>query len=170
MRNIVIYISACVLAAIVPFISGKSEFREERIAFPGWPRQFEGINLERLPLSEREERFAQGFPGRIARFRGGRQEIIIRWVTKATRKLHPASDCFKGLGYTIDPGPVWVDQNGVLWRYFEASKTDKFHVLERIYDDTGNSWTDVSAWYWTALLGKSDGPWWTITIAEQQQE
>jgi hypothetical protein len=40
-------------------------------------------------------------------------------------------------------------------------------VYERIYDVAGNSWSDVSAWYWAALLGKSAGPWWSVVIAEK---
>jgi hypothetical protein len=38
-------------------------------------------------------------------------------------------------------------------------------VRERIYDDAGHNWTDVSAWYWAALFG-GDGPWWAVTVAE----
>ncbi|MCI0665355.1 MAG: hypothetical protein L0220_30200 [Acidobacteria bacterium] len=28
------------------------------------------------------------------------------------------------------------------------------------------NWTDVSSWYWSAMLGRSCGPWWVVTIAE----
>jgi len=36
-------------------------------------------------------------------------------------------------------------------------------------DGRGGHWTDVSAWYWSALLGSSEGPWWALTVAENAQ-
>jgi hypothetical protein len=27
-------------------------------------------------------------------------------------------------------------------------------------------WPDVSAWYWSALLGRSPAPWWSYVVAE----
>jgi hypothetical protein len=35
--------------------------------------------------------------GRIAHFTDGEREAVLRRVTKATRKLHPASDCIAGV-------------------------------------------------------------------------
>jgi hypothetical protein len=160
------YIITCILAALVPFLPVKSASREEIIKFPGWPEQFEGSTLKKLSLSEREERFAREFPGHIARFTDGNREIIVRWTTQASRKLHPASECFKGLGYTVGLGLMWIDQNGAYWRSFEAKKVKKFRVLERIYDQAGNSWAEVPAWYWATRLGKTNGPWWIVTIVE----
>ena len=45
--------------------------------------------------------------------------------------------------------------------------TETLRVYERIYDDHSNTWTDTSAWYWSALLGNTTGPWWSVTIAEK---
>ena len=39
------------------------------------------------------------------------------------------------------------------------------HVYERINSESAESWTDVSAWYWSAL--HQGGPWWAITVAEK---
>ena len=37
-----------------------------------------------------------------------------------------------------------------------------------IYSARGDqSWTDVSSWYWQALLGKTHGPWWAVTVTEK---
>ena len=52
---------------------------------------------------------------------------------------------------------------GIRRSCFRAGKDGKsFAVRERIYDDAGGNWTDISTWYWAALLGKTHGPWWSI--------
>lgn len=163
------YVIACGLAALVPFLSARSEHSSGPAGkFPGWPDQFEGRTLTALPLTALEHRFAAEFPGRIARFSDGEREIVIRWVTEATRKLHPASDCFQGLGYTVKPRAVRRDDNGSLWSSFAATKGhEQLRVYERIHNESGKSWTDVSAWYWAAF-GEGTGSWWAITVAEKQ--
>jgi hypothetical protein len=172
MRSNAFYLVACLLAALVPWASlnSKPQGGDETAskAFPGWPTHFEGRELTALPLQERERRFASDFPGRIARFTDGKREIIIRWVTEATRKLHPASDCFEGIGYSIHPQPLRVDGAGERWGSFTAVRRDeKLRVYERIYTDTGQSWTDVSAWYWAADENAA-GAWWAVTVAENE--
>ena len=166
------YLIACVIAALVPFVSAWFETPvtgATAVAFPGWPSTFEGKTLTQLPLSEMEKKFASGFPGRIARFSDGEHEIIIRWVTEATRMMHPASDCFQGLGYSVKPLPAHRDENGSLWASFGATKSnERLVVFERIHSDSGQTWTDVSAWYWSALRHEGSGSWWAITVAEKQ--
>jgi hypothetical protein len=131
---------------------------------------FEGQALKPLAMSEREQRFGRDFPGRIARFTDGKREIIIRWVTQPTRKLHPASDCFEGIGYSVKPSALHVDSNGARWGSFTATrKEERLRVRERIYTDAGDSWPDASAWYWSATGEKSLGPWWAVTVAEKQE-
>lgn len=172
MRSTAFYLVACLLAALVPWLPIKSKPQGvgDEVAFPGWPTHFEGRVLTSLPLSKRELRFSGDFPGRIARFTDGRREIIIRWVTEATRKLHPASDCFEGVGYSVSPLPLRVDEAGQRWGSFTAVRqNEKLRVIERIYRDSGDSWTDVSAWYWAA--GEQDtGTWWAVTVAENMTE
>lgn len=96
-----IYIIFCGLAAIVPLVVATPDFKPDFVSFPGWPKQFEDRPLMELPLSKRERRFNNDFPGRIARFTDGTREFVIRWVIQETRKLHPGADCFKGIGYFI---------------------------------------------------------------------
>ena len=163
------YLIACVIAALMPFVSARFETPvtdAAAVAFPGWPSTFEGKTLTPLPLSEMEKKFATGFPGRIARFSDGEREIIVRWVTEPTRMMHPASDCFQGLGYSVKPLAAHrVD--GSLWASFAATKgAERLVVFERIHSDSGESWTDVSAWYWSALRHEGSGSWWAITVAE----
>ncbi len=97
MRDLILFVICCALAGIAPFL------KPERTA---------------LPLSDREQRFVSGFPGRIARFTDGKREIIVRWVTRETRMLHPAADCFRGMGYAIRPLPIYIDERGRHWGSF----------------------------------------------------
>lgn len=172
-RSHLYYLVACVIAALAPFMSARFESPATgaaAVAFTGWPSTFEGKTLTALPLNDMEKKFASGFPGRIARFTDGEREIIIRWVTEATRMMHPASDCFQGLGYTVKPLAGYRDERGLLWASFAATRGDeRLRVYERIHADSGESWTDVSAWYWSALRHVGSGSWWAITVAEKQQ-
>ena len=171
-RSHVYYLIACAIAALMPFVSAHFETPATEAAaatFPGWPSTIDGRPLTPLPLNEMEQKFATGFPGRIARFSDGEREIIIRWVTEATRMMHPASDCFQGLGYTVTPLAAHRDPSGSLWTSFAATKSDeRLLVYERINSDSGETWTDVSAWYWSALRHEGSGSWGAITVAEKQ--
>jgi hypothetical protein len=172
-RSYVFYVIACVMAALAPFIFAESRASSSagNVAFGGWPTQFEGKTLTALPLTDVEKRFASDFPGRIGRFTDGNREIIIRWVTEATRKLHPSSDCFQGLGYTVKPLAAHRGANGSLWASFAATKdNNRLLVYERINNDSGATWTDVSSWYWSALRHEDSGPWWAFTVAEKQPQ
>jgi hypothetical protein len=123
-------------------------------------------SLMRLRLSTLEERFARQFPGHIARFTDARGEWIVRVMDKPTRMLHPAADCFRGMGYEVTPPRVRMDHRGENWRCFTASRNGrKLRVCERIFDARGSRWTDTSSWYWSALLAV-DGPWWAVTRVE----
>ncbi len=165
-----IFIACCALAAAAPFLPARPSAPVHEAPFPGWPATFAGRELKPLPLSPREERFVADFPGRIARFTDGQREIIIRWAARETRTLHPASDCFKGVGYSIRPLPLVTDESGARWSVFQATMNgESLRVRERVYaDGGGQSWTDVSSWYWQALMGKTTGPWWAVTVTERQ--
>jgi hypothetical protein len=161
-------VTAALISAAAPFISA-SQSTPTKAPFPGWPATHEGRPLTPLPLTAREQSFAEGFPGRIARFTDGHREIILRHVTSATRRLHPASDCYKGLGFEIEPLPLRRDANGQHLGCLSARKGETRHtVCEGLRDANGGAWSDVSQWYWEALLGRSNGPWWSIVIAEQE--
>lgn len=160
----------CGLAAVVPLLGSQSAVHTLNGA-PEWPAHFEGKPLRALPLNALEQSFAAGFPGRMARFTDGRREIILRWVSEDTRKLHPASDCFRGAGYTVTPQPAIVDAQGARWGSFTATRGgQRLEVRERIYDTSNQQWTDVSAWYWAAATGQSRGPWWAVTLATAAPE
>jgi hypothetical protein len=163
---------AALLAALAPVLGrlwGDRPSRDtaERDAFPGWPTHLEGHALHPLPLSPRETLFVREFPGRVARFQDGRREIIVRWVNAPTRLLHPAADCFKGVGYAITPLPARRNADGHVMSCFRATRgNETMTTCELIRGPDGAHWPDVSAWYWSALLGGSPAPWWSYVTAE----
>jgi len=133
-----------------------------------WPAEFEGRPLTELPLTGRDLRFADDFPGRIGRFTDGTRELIVRVTTRATRRLHPASDCLKAIGFTIDPLAARRGPDGSAWGCFAARRQqEELAVCEQIRDTEGRTWPDPSSWYWSALAGSSRGPWWSTTIVNR---
>ena len=132
-----------------------------------WPAALDGVPLERLPLSAREEQFSRSFPGAIARFRCGDAEIIMRHATQATRRLHSSADCLRAMGYQVRHEPVYRDPDGRIWGCFEAVQSGRtYQVTERItsINDADRSFTDVSAWYWNAVWHPGDGPWFAVSV------
>ena len=134
-----------------------------------WPANFEGEPLTRLPLSAVEQRFAARFPGQIGRFTDGRRILILRAVQEPTRMLHSSAVCFRGLGYRLQTPRAVQDAEGITWSCFGAERDGRKHlVCERIYDLRGQAWTDVSSWYWSAVLGRTERPWYAITVVSAQ--
>lgn len=139
--------------------------------FVEWPYEWNGMMLRPLALSEVELRFSDQFPGSIARMTDGQRMFIFRHITEPTRKLHPAADCYQGLGYEISQ--IELRQYGhdqSLWRSFLATRDGQtLRVYEQIKDANGQTYTDTSAWYWAAVLSAENAPWQAVTIAEVVQ-
>ncbi|OYT88774.1 MAG: hypothetical protein CFE43_20725 [Burkholderiales bacterium PBB3] len=130
------------------------------------PAEWQGALLRPLALSEVELRFAQHFPGSLARLTDGKQVLVLRTVARPTRMLHPATDCYRGLGYRIRDEQLEVQADKARWRCFVADRSGRsVRVCERIEDAQGQGYTDTSAWYWASLAGKSTGPWRAMTVA-----
>jgi len=168
MRAISFYVALCALAAVTPLLPRASRAHQTTDAF-AWPAQFQGRPLTELPLTGRDRRFADEFPGRVGRFTDGTREIILRVTTRATRRLHPASDCLAAIGFAIEPLPARRDPDGTTWGCFAARKPgESISVCEQIRDAAGRTWPDASSWYWPALSGASVGPWSSATVVERQ--
>jgi hypothetical protein len=130
------------------------------------PAQWNGRPLRPLALSDVETRFAQRFPGSLARMTDGREVLILRTVNRPTRMLHPAADCYQGLGWRVADQRLQQEANGDLWRCFVVERNgQRQRVCERIVDAQGRGFTDASSWYWAAALGQSQGPWQAFTVA-----
>jgi hypothetical protein len=120
-----------------------------------------------VPLADSERRFLAGFPGDVARFTDGERDLILRWVTQPTRRLHPADDCYRAWGYDVSPPTIRADRDGVRWRCFAARKNGRGRrVCEQVRDAEGAHWTDVSSWYWAATLDRTTGPWLVTTVSD----
>lgn len=161
-------VSVYCLAALAPLVFSQNTSDTSRSAFHGWPSEFEGVPLTQLRMTEQERGFSRSFPGRIARFTDGSREIIVRYVDRPSRAVHPSADCLKGSGYAVENQPITRGRSGELWGCFLARRNGStYKVCERIYDQSGNSWYDVSSWFWSALLHRGQGPWWAVTVAER---
>lgn len=156
------------LAAAMPLLAPTASHAGGTTRHVEWPTQWDGRALRPLAMSEVEQRFAARFPGAIARFSDGERVIVLRHVEQPTRMLHPAADCFRGLGYRIERAGLERDAQQRLWRCFEAIAADgrRLRVCERIEADDGASFIDPSSWFWAAALGQSNGPWQAITVVE----
>lgn len=163
------FLASCVLAGLAPLRLPSHAIAS--MALPDWPTQWDGREILQVPLSAREERFSENFPGRIAKFTDGTREFIFRRVTTATRQLHSSADCFRGAGYTITPQPAFRDQSERQWSVFLARRDGRqLLVRERISDQRGREWTDVSGWFWAVTLGRTEGPWLSVTAVEAHDQ
>jgi hypothetical protein len=156
-------LTAC---AVLPLTQGRASSEPASRTQAEWPIELDGRPLQPLALSDVEQRFAAHFPGRIGRFRSEADTITLRVADRPTRMLHPAADCYQGLGYRIRDARLEHDAHERLWRCFTASRDGRtVRVCERIEASNGEAFTDTSAWYWASVFGKSQGPWLAVTRA-----
>lgn len=163
------FVALLLAAGLAPLAPAGHGSEAPAANFPGWPAAFEGRRLTPMPAAAEDAFFARDFPGRIARFTDGRRQIVLRWVSEPTRRLHPAAHCFAGVGYAIAPQPLRHAPDGALMGCFAARKgAVALRVCEILRDGQGRSWADVSAWYWSALLAPAPGAWWSTVIVEPE--
>ena len=161
---------AVLLLAVSALLPLGAKPRTEPVArHAEWPHEWDGRALRPLATTEVEQRFAARFPGSIARFSDGQRVLVLRRVNEPTRMLHPAADCFRGLGYRIERTQLEHDARVRLWRCFEAESGsgERLRVCERIEAEDGQSFVDASSWFWAAALGQSRGPWQAVTVVEE---
>lgn len=149
-------------------LAGRGHANAARAVSPHeWPRIWHGDTLRPLALTAVEQRFAERFPGHIGRFAADGSVWVLRDVTQPTRALHPASDCFRGLGYRIEQTQLQREADARLWRCFIAERSgERVRVCERIVDAHDQDFIDASSWFWAATLGRSTGPWRAMTRVE----
>jgi exosortase len=165
LNNSYTFVCLCLIAAVAPLVALPSSRTLQAHGFSGWPTRFEGKEISQLPEDDTLREFGKDFPGKIGLFTDGQETMCLRWITHETRQLHPASDCYKGLGYRTEFQPSTTDEAGNRWHQFSAARGEKhLHIRERIFDLQNNSWSDVSAWYWDAVWQKTRPPWWSVTV------
>lgn len=130
--------------------------------------EFGGEKLVEEPLTDREASFAAEFPGKIARFTVGGKVVILRETDRATHRVHGAATCLAASGWTILPLPAERTASGE-WTRFRAEKGgEALFVREQIRSADGSTFPDVPAWFWSALLGRTRGPWLIATIVHRR--
>ena len=161
--------AVCLVAAALPFVLAAPPPPAPLPNTPAnWPATFEGHPL--TPATEPAAEYGKSvFPGRIGVFSDGTRTIVFRQVTRPTRLLHPIADCFRGSGYRVTPGPLFRDDAGRQWNRFTACRASRtVEVRECITDAAGQSWSDLSGWYWSAVLDKSTPPWTAIVVVAKE--
>ena len=159
-------------AAGVPLYAGAAAAVEKGEVV--WPTQWKGLDLVPVALTEHEKSFAASFPGSVAVFRTSEgpfsKRLILRHVERATRKLHSSADCLRAAGCVLEEGLDETLANGEHWSVWTAVAPGggSFRVRERLHEeaDPGRQWTDVTGWFWSATLGRSEGPWRAVTVIE----
>jgi exosortase/archaeosortase family protein len=159
-----------VAALLAPFLMIRaSEHTEVAIPFNAPDVfTFNGLTLplHPLPSSPEETAFSASFPGSLSSHRWGDRQVILRRVTKATRKLHPSRDCLRAAGFETTDSVTVRCSDGFEWARFSATRGEsRLTIHERIVsEEDGSFWIDVPAWYWSALRHPLNGPWRAETI------
>lgn len=129
---------------------------------------FNGVTntLQALAPSPAEAAFSASFPGTLSSHSWGQDQVILRRVTKATRRLHPSHDCLRSAGFETTHSTTVRSSDGSEWSRFTATRgEERLIVHERIVSEQdGGTWTDVPMWYWSALAHPLNGPWRAETV------
>ena len=138
------------------FVQGPAVFTFDGLVLP----------LHPLPASEAETAFAQSFPGTLASYQWGHDQVILRRVNEVTRRLHPSRDCLRAAGFETTEAITVTLGDGTQWARFAATRDGiRRTIHERITSGRdGAAWTDVSAWFWAALRHPLNGPWQAETV------
>ena len=181
------FLCACVAAASAPVVileRADSAHANIETAIV-WPRSWNGVVLVPAPLDAKTEAFRQSLAGAIRQFRLGDSGLLVllRYCGEATRRLHPAEDCYRATGWTCSPLPALRDERGNLWSRFRAQHRDgTVRTVRQCYVavsgqqgqadlaemlTNARSWPDVSSWYWDAARpGSNVRMTLAITVAE----
>lgn len=162
---------AAVAAPVLAFATPRTPQAPELAASPA-VFSFGGVTLPLRPLppTAAELAFAQSFPGTLASYQWGTEQVILRRVTEATRRLHPSRDCLRAAGFATTEAFTVRVADGSSWARFSATRGgERWVVHERIISERdGSAWTDVSAWYWSALRRPLNGPWRAETVISRE--
>lgn len=133
---------------------------------------FDGLllPLHQMPSTPEEAAFTKSFPGTLSSHRWGDDQVILRRMTEATRRLHPSRDCLRAAGFDTSDAITVSRPDGTQWANFSAIRAgERLIVFERIVSERdGRSWTDVSAWYWSAMRHPLNGPWRAETVISRR--
>jgi len=158
---------AAVLAPVLTFATPRTPAPPDFSQGPSL-YTFDGLvlPLHPLPSTDAEMAFAKSFPGTLVSYQWGSDQVILRRVTEATRRLHPSRDCLRAAGFETTETITITLGDGSQWARFSATRDGIRRIVhERITSGrNGSAWTDVSAWYWAALGHPLNGPWQAETV------
>ncbi len=166
-KELVWLVMAAALAPVMALATPRKSGPPDLGKGPEW-FSFQGatLPLRPLPATEAELAFARSFPGTLSSHGWGNDQVILRRVTQATRRLHPSRDCLRAAGFATTEAVTVSPGDGSRWSLFHATRAGvRWTVHERITSERdGSVWTDVSAWYWAALRHPLNGPWQAETV------
>jgi hypothetical protein len=122
--------------------------------------------MQEEELKDTERRFAAG--DRLGRFQQGGRRWLVRSIEDASRRVHPAEECYRATGWRVRPRPAQLSSGSdeglsarpLRWGCFSARRgAEEVEVCQTITDDSGRAWSDVGSWWWSAAFGQSKGPW-----------
>jgi len=138
-----------------------------RLEFPGWPDSFEGRPWTRVRRPDGPAKVFAPLAIASAVFCQDERKVVLRWIPSPTRRMHPAADCFRARGYGVECGRLVRDAHGFTWSEFTVGREgESWRVRERLYSESGETWTDASAWFWSVWRRPGSGPWWAVTAVE----
>jgi hypothetical protein len=174
MKRFVLYTAvavAVVAATVVKFVAKPAPSSAQVEGFE-FPATFCGRTLREVGMTEAERRFYARLPGTVKQFETSEEKLLVRYVIRSARELHPASECYLANGATLEyPGPVVYpapEFSDVLpeWSRFvaELDGTD-YEVTETVISTDGaHRYRDIQEWYWKCATGGEDkGPWIALT-------
>lgn len=166
MRALVV---VCLAAAILPLLRGTHPIVRNSTPAPPWPEPFR--NMREQPLTGTETRFAAEAGTSVARFTGNGRDWVLRWIPNASRRIHPAEECYRAAGWRVHPLPMRfiVPSDGSFasarWGCFEAQRgTIGAEVCQTIIDGSDRSWSDVGSWWWAAIFHRTPAPWLAVEM------
>ena len=162
MRTLVI---VCLVAGLVPLLPWRTDATaSSNEAAREWPEPFR--SMKQGELTDAERRFAAGV--QMGRFHQDGCDWLVRWIRDASRRVHPAEECYRATGWRVQPRLSQVSAVSDTrlpaqprnWGCFAARRgAETVEVCQTIIDENGRSWSDVGSWWWSATFGKSKGPW-----------
>ena len=150
------FLLLCVAAGSSPAWAPRVRADQTSNDFPGWGTLVPG-GWTPLPLEPTEAAYAESFPGRVARFEKGNQQLVVRYIEQPSRRVHPSHHCLAASGYHVERASSQHDPDVGIW--IATRGVQRMRVEEWFVSADGHKQGDVSAWYWSAVLGRSRGPW-----------
>jgi hypothetical protein len=152
------FLVLCVAAASAPAWAPRVSPREPSGQFPGWPALLPP-GWSQVALDPTEAAYTERFPGRVARFQNGQQQLVVRYIEQPSRRVHPSSHCLAASGYDLQPAPMGADGPHQVGAWIATRGAQRMRVEEWVVSADGQQHSDVTAWFWSAILGYSRGPW-----------